>query len=298
MNTEQEIIKKQEYIIKVLENRIIQATDTINNQNATISSFSTAYTVAGWLLGILAFISTFAIYLFGIKPSEEAIDNLENTMDGKIIEYFNDKHTEDMKYAINNLESDNVQNQNKGLYYLQLNLYDSIPEDKLYRIVNIAKSNKLNEQQFYALTQYLYYSDSKIVKEYFEYILTSNSYNVSVKNISSNYFTKPSQILEGLETIKNYVINSKDASNDFSDLVRNFIETNNKEAVTFLINDIAIVKAVKEHGESLGMTYDEFRYYLYINHLGGIFEMNELKKTYMYKNFNDKLLENITGTDD
>ncbi|HEY0740313.1 MAG TPA: hypothetical protein VGD40_02590 [Chryseosolibacter sp.] len=96
------------------EKRLRDASNTISFLNASITSI-------GVLVAILIGAGSFAVYFFGIKPSQDAVDKLEATMDKRIADYIESDRQRSIQYYIDSLASSDIHRQIRSTDYLLSN---------------------------------------------------------------------------------------------------------------------------------------------------------------------------------
>lgn len=140
------IAKQNEIKTKVLEDRITQASETIANQNSTISSFSYIYAAISLILGLIGITLPFLTYLFGIKPSKDALKEFEEKSETKFNNFLLERTKKEINNAIENLKSDDNQVKNNSLNFLTYSSHQGLTEDQILKIINIIDSS--NDETF------------------------------------------------------------------------------------------------------------------------------------------------------
>lgn len=135
------IAQQNEIKTKVLEDRIAQATETIANQNSTISSFSYIYSSISLILGLIGITLPFLTYLFGIKPSQDALKEFEEKSDAKFNSFLKERTKNEIDNAIVNLKSDDNHIRNNSLNFLTYSSHQGLMEDQILKIINVIRSS-------------------------------------------------------------------------------------------------------------------------------------------------------------
>jgi hypothetical protein len=153
--------------IKILNERIKQATETISNQNSIISSFGTLYTIITIILALLGIALPILTYQFGIKPSQKALEEFEKTSKTKFDKYLNQNKIEEVNNAIKNLNSQDPSIKNNALNFLALNYHFRLDNDQTKSLLDILKNNNLDETALIQVHHILSNQKNDLIKKYF-----------------------------------------------------------------------------------------------------------------------------------
>jgi hypothetical protein len=166
-------MQRKSYNEERLENRLAQASDTISNLNSIISAI-------GVLLGLFIGIAGFGLYFFGIKPSQDAVNSLEENMDNRISLYLEKQTNYQLEKSIDSLNSKNEITRSLAFLSLQYKVGTAdLNETQVLKIVKILKTgsnldalNQINIHEFL-----LFLGPHDVLDEYFFSILDAGPSN-------------------------------------------------------------------------------------------------------------------------
>ena len=148
LNELQDFKKQQEEIVK-------QTTQTISNQNSVISSFGTIYTILTILITVVSIGLPILMYQFGIKPSRNALRDLELNVDKKVENYLSDTRAEQIKKSVEHLKGNNIELKSQAISFLSLTVHEGYSEQQLFEFYRLLKSDKLNDQHKWTMAYLL-----------------------------------------------------------------------------------------------------------------------------------------------
>lgn len=132
-----EIQKENEELRKNLD----EAANTISYLNSVTSTFSNIITFLGILIGIIALVVPFATYQYAVKPSKEALRDLEKYFDNRLEQYLWDNRNKQIDNAILKIKDGNPEEQNQAISYLTFTQSEGLTNAQLFQIYNIIKKN-------------------------------------------------------------------------------------------------------------------------------------------------------------
>lgn len=176
--------------IKSLKERLKQSSDTISNLNSMVSAFGTAIAIIGIFIGILTIGLPIITYHFGIKPSQNAIKELENKVDEKVATYIQRNQEMQAQKAIDNLQSDEQFTVYSGIAYLQSNIASPLTESQLLKIGVLINKKEIQDNIKLSLLGFLVFQDSEISSMVFKNILFDEKSNSNFKNIALQYIVR------------------------------------------------------------------------------------------------------------
>lgn len=229
--------------VAILENRILQATETIANQNAMITSFGTLYTVITIILALIGIVLPILTYQFGIKPSQKALEDFEKNSEKKFNDFLIGSRTREIDNAINNLTDKDSAIRNSAINFLSLNYHTAISEKQLQNIINILENNEdLDDTTISQLYHVMSNQKSGIVKKYFEKNITTA--NITEDNLFLYYAIKTFSFYPYdtyKNSIKSYIKNEPEK---FLELIT-YLQATSKKNLSDLINDENIIDELK-----------------------------------------------------
>jgi hypothetical protein len=121
---------------KELQEQIEQATNTIGFLNSNI-------TAIGIFLGVYLLVLGLAVYVLGIKPSQDAIDRLEKNMDTRISAYLENDRVKRIDVAIDSLDSDKELQRTMSLQFLAgQSIAQPLTDVQYMKIFGLAKTSR------------------------------------------------------------------------------------------------------------------------------------------------------------
>lgn len=118
-----------------------KAANTIFYLNSVTSTFSNFITFLGILIGIIALVVPFATYQYAVKPSKEALRDLEKYFDNRLEQYLWDNRNKQIDNAILKIKDGSPEEQNQAISYLTFTQSEGLTNAQLFQIYNIIKKN-------------------------------------------------------------------------------------------------------------------------------------------------------------
>jgi len=266
-------ITKSSETVKVLEERLSQASDTINNQSTVISSFEVIYSILTIIFTIIGLLVPIVTYYYGIKPSRDQIKNLESNFDKRLEEYLKTSRLENIDNAISSLTSNSAELKQNAITYLSLTQHEGLTDIQYFKLYKVLSAEGIDSTQKHSLGFILTGKENEYATEYCKSILRSRSlYN---EYIPARYF--------GMIGISKYVSN-------FIDYLKSVPEKN--DAFMRIISHMKIVSldSVIEllNSEEIINLFDADDYtylknYRLTNGFEKGYEEDKLKTTKLYK---------------
>lgn len=198
---QKEIQKENEDLRKNLD----EAANTISYLNSVTSTFSNFITFLGILIGIIALVVPFATYQYAVKPSKEALRDLEKYFDNRLEQYLWDNRNKQIDNAILKIKDGSPEEQNQAISYLTFTQSEGLTNAQLFQIYNIIKKNNFainikNQLVFILSSRKTDYAselfNSKVINEdpvvkqmamiYFAKTGYKNNYDGIIRFLSSN----------------------------------------------------------------------------------------------------------------
>ncbi|HTO37836.1 MAG TPA: hypothetical protein VL021_05380 [Brumimicrobium sp.] len=140
-----ELIDKHKWKNEVLEQRIQQASDTIANQNSLFDGFGILYAIITIVMTLIAIGLPIVTYQFGVKPSKNALKELENNLDNKVEIYLKKSRSNQVKKSIKHLKGDNDELKGQAISFLSLTQHEGFSDEEMFEFYQLIESNKLTE---------------------------------------------------------------------------------------------------------------------------------------------------------
>lgn len=241
--------------VTILKERIIQATETIENQSAIISSFGTLYTIITIVLALIGVALPILTYQFGIKPSQKALEDFERNSERKFNEFLTISRNAEIENAIKNLIDKDSSVQNTAINFLSLNYHALLSNNQLLKIIDIITNEKLDNTTISQLYHVISNQKNDVVKKYFEKQINLN--NVSKDSLILYYAIKAFSYYEYNsynKALKNYVTAN---SEKFLEVI-SYMGVITKSNVIKLLNDDAIIDQLDQEDVEKIKTSIEF----------------------------------------
>lgn len=264
ISTINENSKKQADKIDLLEQRISQASDTINNQNSLLGGFETIYAIISIVIALLGIGLPLVTYFFGIKPSQDAVKELENNVDKKLAQYLANSRKKRVDEAINNLKSQNTELINNAINYISVTQHDGFTDEQIYKIVLLLKNDNISDNIKITLAHVLTNRKIDIATEYFLNKITDKNSNFKYPAIKYFISTTPEyadeilkQAIKTDDCYSNFVYYLSVAGGINKSLVLNQI--NNKEIIDLInLNDLKQMQYFSNMIASFQISSDDF----------------------------------------
>jgi hypothetical protein len=264
---EKRIMKRDK---KELQEQIEQASNTINFLNSNI-------TAIGIFMGLYLVILGLAVYVFGIKPSQDAIDKLEKNMDSRISSYFENDRIKRIDIAIDSLDSQTELTRTMSLQFLaNQSIAQPLTDTQNLRIFSLAKISKYDDIRLGSTSLLFRINQNSsiypLVDEYFmqvmnnEYTLNENKSTLST--IVRHHLSKVPMNNQKILTIQELAM--KHAEQPYYMIHNIFDLYKSKEIFLLIANSSSIVESyvrptnrydikelVRRNGESTLSTFRE-----------------------------------------
>lgn len=264
--------------IESLEKRLAQASDTISNLNSMIGAFSTAIAIIGIFIGILTIGLPIVTYQFGIKPSRDAVENLETTMDQKIAKYLEEEGQKSIENNIDRLDSSSLitRSQANAFFLYNIDSY-KLNVNQILKIISVLENGKQVDIKPTIATILLYQGKSYILDGYFmrvlkNYILSSEDHNsMQLFNIAKQYFLTYATTDEFVEMVE-MAMPKENTSNPHVSYYNenlsksralallnseNFVNQIDKN-IKVLSNSSTVIDYFKNIADTVGLTQEEY----------------------------------------
>jgi hypothetical protein len=257
---------------------INNASTTIEYLNSVVSSFEIIFAILGIFIAILTLIIPFATYQYAVKPSQDALKDLESNFDSRLKTYLEDNRNRQIENALSNIQGESSELKHQGISFLTYIQNEGLSDDQLFQIYNILKMNLSDNSikgqlAFILTTRKTIYSN-----ELFNSIENLN--DPVLKQMAIIYFAK-TDYKENYNGITRILKKSETQLVDFHSLILNFNQYSIEDVKDFL-NDSKII----------GLLSDETLTQLKTSMVSIIKSLNgfddEYKNTLLYKTIESK----------
>lgn len=232
--------QQQEEVVK-------QTGQTIENQNSLIASFGIIYTILTIIIALIAIVLPLITYFFGIKPSRDALKEVESNMDKKIEKYLKEIRTQQIKKSVEHLKGENSELRAQAISFLMLTQYEGFTDAELFEFYNLIKLGKLNEYYVGNLASLL----ASRVNNYANEIFSDKEYmkNNTLKVYAYQYISKTGY-KSFFKPLKSFLENN-DNNQDYQYIeFVTFLSSanlNTPELVKDILNDKELVGCLSSH---------------------------------------------------
>lgn len=270
------IASKEQHKSAILEQRMIQATETIANQNAIISSFSTLYTIITIIFALIGIALPILTYQFGIKPSRDALTEFERHSEEKFDKFLSVNKAKEIENAINSLLNEDLAIRNNAINFLALNYHIGFNQGQISKILNIIEQKLLDNTDVNQLHYCISFKRNVEVRNYFGKLLM----RLSEKEVTELHYCLKFLVLYGYDnykdSIRQYVKNNE--GNYWYSTVTAILSQFSKADLFHLLNDEQIFNDLSEEEiTNIRDTYKSSSNYLRIT-------TEEFESTYLFKN--------------
>ncbi len=231
------IIEQSNLTMKILDQRLLQASDTINNQSTIVSSFEIIYSILTIVFTIIGLLTPLVTYFFGIKPSRDQIKQLEANFDNKLAEYLQFSRISRIDNALKNLEGGNIQEKQNAITFLSLTQHEGFSDMQLFKLLKAINSKNTDEIQKITLASLLTTTENEYATQYCQKLLkdgNTNDGNINIEFIPARYFGLIG-VTNHLADFKEYLLSVSDKKISLAAIVSH-MRTISIEAVVEMFN--------------------------------------------------------------
>lgn len=257
-------------------NKTIEAANrTIVLQNSTINSFGNVYTALSALIAFLAVLLPIFTYLFSIKPSKDALNQLDKNIDQKVEKYIINSRNSKVDESIQNLDKEDIKTIESSISFLVSAVPFEISEQQLFELKSkIEKNQHLSDVQKSQLLSVLSSRENKYATTFLK-----ENYNAGL--VYKNCFFQYSATI-GYNDFKKEIIDlvgidNRDNLSNFSLYVNNLL-TYNPSSLEDFLNEKDIVDSLP--------TDDRYHYTHIINRVETEIPLENFNKTYFGSKIN------------
>lgn len=233
-----EIQEENEKIRKSLD----EAANTISYLNSVTSTFSYIITFLGILIGIIALVVPFATYQYAVKPSKEALRDLEKYFDNRLEQYLWENRNKQIDNAIFKIKDGSPEEQNLAISYLTFTQSEGLTDAQLFQIYNIIKKNNFALN----IKSQLVFILSSRKTDYASELFSSREINADpvIKQMAMIYFAKTGY-KNNYDGIVNFLISDENQEINFNTLIGNLNQYNTSD-INDIFNDSNIIDTLTE----------------------------------------------------
>lgn len=263
--------------IAILEKRLEQANETIENLNAL---FSSAGTFLGIMLTIFATVIPLLGYLFVIRP----YNRLRKKINKGIEKYILKDRIRRIDQAITDLHSRDRILLKKGFTILELGEPNEFTKKQVLMLIRlIQKGSHLSAEEKIILGHLLIHQDLNIIREFYQEELLSQEHEYHLRYVAILYFIQPA--INDFNRIKSALIKIISKKLLFKDIVLALV-TNNKQSILDLLGNQDITElmynSMRTEGERRSYAGIEIRDTIR-NERNSLLSEDEYKDTVFFK---------------
>lgn len=256
--------------ISELELKLEDSKNTISFLNSVIGTFSAFLTGLGIFIAIIALIVPFATYHYAVKPSREALKDLEKNFDNRLEQYLWENRNNQINKAIEKIKDGNAEEKSQAISFLSFTQSEGLTDEQLFQIYRLLKKNQadysIKSQLSFILssrrTDYaseLFNSsdvkDDPVIRQMAMLYYAKTGYKNNYKGLNSIISEKNNQDINFNSFIGNlHLYNSSDVAEAICD--NKLIDILSKETLTKL------KKSFPNYIKSLGLNVDFENSYL------------------------------------
>lgn len=235
---QKEIQKENEELRKNLD----EAANTISYLNSVTSTFSNIITFLGILIGIIALVVPFATYQYAVKPSKEALRDLEKYFDNRLEQYLWDNRNKQIDNAILKIKDGSPEEQNQAISYLTFTQSEGLTDAQLFQIYNIIKKNNFAIN----IKSQLVFILSSRKTDYASELFNSKAINedLVIKQMAMIYFAKTGY-KNNYDGIIHFLSSNENQEINFNTLIGNLNQYNTSD-INDVFNDSKIIDTLTE----------------------------------------------------
>jgi len=237
-----ELIKKQQWKNEVLEERIQQASDTISNQNSLFDGFGVLYSIITIVMTLIAIGLPILTYQFGVKPSKNALKELEVNLDTKVSQYLSKTRNDQISKSIEHLKGNNAELMGQAISFLSLTQHEGFSDAQLFEFYRLLKSDILSDSHKGTVAYLL----SSRVNDYANEIFTDKEQlkNNSIKSSAYQYIPKAG-ISKFIKPLVDFLTDSNNQFGEYWTLIT-FTNMYSKTAVNEVFENKELIDALSD----------------------------------------------------
>lgn len=238
LSNRKEIQEENEKLRKNLD----EAANTISHLNSVTSTFSNIITFLGILIGIIALVVPFATYQYAVKPSKEALRDLEKYFDNRLEQYLWDNRNKQIDNAILKIKDGSPEEQNQAISYLTFTQSEGLTDTQLFQIYNIIKKNNFAIN----IKSQLAFILSSRKTDYASELFSSKEINADpvIKQMAMIYFAKTGY-KNNYDGIINFLRSNENQEISFNTLIGSLNQYNTSD-INDIFNDNKIIDTLNE----------------------------------------------------
>src|SRR5690554_6680325 len=125
-----------------LESKLKDSANTISYLNSIIGTFGTILTVFGIFIAIIALIVPFVTYQYAVKPSRDALKDLEKNFDTRLEQYLWENRNKQINKALNSIKNGNAEEKSQSIAFLSFTQSEGLTDEQLFQIYSLLKKNQ------------------------------------------------------------------------------------------------------------------------------------------------------------
>jgi hypothetical protein len=172
----------------ILNDKLEESANTISYLNSVIGTYGIILTVLGLFIAVIALIVPFVTYQYAVKPSREALKDLEKNFDSRLEQYLWDNRNKQINKAIDNIRNGNAEEKSQSIAFLTFTHSEGLTDEQLFQIYNILRKN----QSDYSIKSQLSFILSSRRTDYATELFNSSEINKDpvIKQMAMLYFAK------------------------------------------------------------------------------------------------------------
>lgn len=271
------VIERYESRNQILEERLDQASDTIAGQSSLLGGFGIIYTIITMIIAVLAIALPILNYQFGIKPSREALKEIQSGLDKKFSEFLSQSRETQVDDSITKLADADYTVRQMASSYLSLTQHLGFSEYQLFRLYGFVKKGELDLNTKSLIANFLTSKETSFATSFF--IEEMRSQSMDMKHYALKYFIVAGGIARHMDHIVEYVSQSPHKDVAYNGLIANVVSFD-VESVLILLNNKELVNVLGE--EDL----KELRKTSFLYPKIWRIPEEKLEQTYLYKRMN------------
>jgi len=244
----------------ILKDNLEESSNTISYLNSVIGTYGIILTVLGLFIAVIALIVPFLTYQFAVKPSREALKDLEKNFDSRLEQYLWDNRNKQINKAIDNIRIGNAEEKSQAISFLTFTNSEGLTDEQLFQIYNILRKN----QSDYSIKSQLSFILSSKRTDYATELFNSSQIikDPVIKQMAMLYFAKTG-FKNNYEGLIHIIGDKANQEINFNSFIGTLHEYNSADVID-AINDIKLIDLLsKQTLRNLGKSFP-----IYIKDLG------------------------------
>lgn len=178
------LAEKEESLLKNLDD----SSNLIEYLNSIVSTYEVLFAILGIFIALVTLILPFATYQYAVKPSKEAIKDLEKDFDSKLSSYLENLRNKQIDDALDKINNENPEERSRAVSFLTYIQNEGLNDVQMFKIYQLIKHDNYDNSVKGQLAFILATRKTDFADELFNSDLIIN--DVAIRQMAQLYFAK------------------------------------------------------------------------------------------------------------